>query len=285
MVSINTNISSLVAQSSLRNSTSKLNNAIEQMTTGYKINHAKDNAANYSIAVDMSTKIGAYDVAEDNCAMALDLVNTANDAYDLIADKLERVIALQNQYQNGTYGKDTKNAMADEAFAIIQEILRIKENTKYNGMELFDNQCLDLDSISSITFNFQIGINDSNSSKITIATSEDYIDFFINASPYIGEQMFLGDFYVEDIKCNYSSILSHVTAKQTELGAVQNRLESALESISVQRDNLISSRSTIKDTDVAEVSSEYIKQQILQQASATLLATANQSPAIALQLI
>ena len=97
--------------------------------------------------------------------------------------------------------------------------------------------------------------------------------------------MFLGDFYVEDIKCNYSSILSHVTAKQTELGAVQNRLESALESISVQRDNLISSRSTIKDTDVAEVSSEYIKQQILQQASATLLATANQSPAIALQLI
>ena len=80
-------------------------------------------------------------------------------------------------------------------------------------------------------------------------------------------------------------MLSHVTAKQTELGAVQNRLESALESISVQRDNLVSSRSTIKDADVAEVSSEYIKQQILQQASSTLLATANQTPSIALQLI
>ena len=282
MVSINTNISSLVAQSSLRNSTSKLNNAIEQMTTGYKINHAKDNAANYSIAVDMSTKIGAYDVAEDNCAMALDLVNTANDAYDLIADKLERVIALQNQYQNGTYGKDSKNAMADEAFAIIQEILRIKENTKYNGMELFDNT-LNIDQISSITFNFQIGINDSDSSKITITTSDDYIDIGINAAPYIG--YFLEDYYIDDNQFTYSSMLSHVTAKQTELGAVQNRLESALESISVQRDNLVSSRSTIKDADVAEVSSEYIKQQILQQASSTLLATANQTPSIALQLI
>ena len=73
--------------------------------------------------------------------------------------------------------------------------------------------------------------------------------------------------------------------QQDELGAVQNQLESALEAISTQRENLISSRSTLKDADVAEVSSEYIKQQILQQASATLLATANQSPALALQLI
>ena len=81
------------------------------------------------------------------------------------------------------------------------------------------------------------------------------------------------------------AFLKILSQKQSELGAVQNRLESALEAISVQRDNLISSRSTIKDTDVAEISSQYIKQQILQQASATLLATANQSPSIALQLI
>ena len=73
--------------------------------------------------------------------------------------------------------------------------------------------------------------------------------------------------------------------KATQLGAVQNRLDSALESIEVNINNLTSSRSTIRDADIAEVSSEYIKQQILQQASATLMATANQSPAIALQLI
>ena len=76
-----------------------------------------------------------------------------------------------------------------------------------------------------------------------------------------------------------------LSAKQTDLGAVQNRLESALEEIATNYDNLVSSRSTLRDADIAEVSSDYIRQQILQQASATLMATANQSPALALQLL
>ena len=80
-------------------------------------------------------------------------------------------------------------------------------------------------------------------------------------------------------------MLSTVNAKQTEFGAIENRLTSALDEISIQYENLVSSRSTIRDADIAEVSSEYIRQQILQQASATLMATANQSPSIALQLI
>ena len=88
---------------------------------------------------------------------------------------------------------------------------------------------------------------------------------------------------------NYSStiktILTEVSAKQTEYGAIQNRLESALDEISIQYENLVSSRSTIRDADIALESASYIQQQILQQASATLIATANQSPAIALQLI
>ena len=80
-------------------------------------------------------------------------------------------------------------------------------------------------------------------------------------------------------------LINQVGAKQTEYGAVENHLESALEEISTQYDNLVSSRSTLRDADIAEVSSDYIRQQILQQASATLMATANQSPSLALQLI
>ena len=80
----------------------------------------------------------------------------------------------------------------------------------------------------------------------------------------------------------FTNLLSE---KQTQLGATQNRLESALDEISTQYENLVSTRSTIRDADIAEVSSEYIRQQILQQASATLMSTANQSPSIALQLI
>ena len=90
MLTINTNLSSLIAQSSMKSSTNKLNQAIERMTTGFKINHAKDNAANYSIATNMTTKIGAYNVAEDNAAMGLDLISTAEGTLDQIQDKLQR---------------------------------------------------------------------------------------------------------------------------------------------------------------------------------------------------
>ena len=77
MLTINTNLSSLIAQSSMKQSTNKLNQAIERMTTGFKINHASDNAANYSISTNMTTKINSYMVAEDNAAMGLDIISTA----------------------------------------------------------------------------------------------------------------------------------------------------------------------------------------------------------------
>ena len=88
-----------------------------------------------------------------------------------------------------------------------------------------------------------------------------------------------------DFLSQLDSMLSTVSSKQTEYGSAQNRLESALDEISTAYENLVSTRSTIRDADIAEESSAYIRQQILQQASATLLATANQSPSIALQLI
>ena len=90
MLSINTNLSSLIAQNSMKTSTDKLNQAIERMSSGAKINHAKDNAANYSIATNMTTKINAYQVAEDNVAMGMDLVTTASDTISLMQDKAQR---------------------------------------------------------------------------------------------------------------------------------------------------------------------------------------------------
>ena len=91
MLSINTNLSSLIAQRSMKTSTLLLNQAIERMSTGFKVNHAKDNAAAYSIITDMDTKIGAYQVAEDNVAMGLDMLTTATDSLDLIYEKLTRL--------------------------------------------------------------------------------------------------------------------------------------------------------------------------------------------------
>ncbi len=138
MLSINTNLSSLIAQNSLKDSTNILNQAIERMTTGYKINHASDNAANYSIATNMATQIGSYNVAADNVAMGMDLVTTASDTISLMQNKAERLRALCIQARNGTYGAQSLSAMNAEANAIMSEINRIYVNADYNGIKLFD---------------------------------------------------------------------------------------------------------------------------------------------------
>ena len=111
MLSINTNIPSLIAHRSLNNSTKLLNQAIERMTTGFKINHASDNAANYSISINMGVKLSSYEVAEDNVAMGLDLLSTASGSLDLISDKLSRLRALAEQASNGTYGEQSLKAI------------------------------------------------------------------------------------------------------------------------------------------------------------------------------
>ena len=138
MLSINTNLSSLVAQSSMKKSTSALNQAIERMTTGFKINHAKDNAANYSIATNMQTKINAYNVAADNVGMGMDLITTASDMISLMQDYGTRLQALSTQARNGTYGEQSIEAIKSEVNAIMKEIDRLSATAEYNGVSLFE---------------------------------------------------------------------------------------------------------------------------------------------------
>ena len=136
MISINTNLSSLIAQSSMKKATFSLNQAVERMTTGFKINHARDNAANYSITTNMTTKINAYMVAQDNVAMGLDMLTTAEENLNLISDKLTRLRDLATQASNGTYGEQSLNAINQEANALVDEIERLYNTTEYNGINL-----------------------------------------------------------------------------------------------------------------------------------------------------
>ena len=144
MLSINTNLSSIITQNSMKQSTNKLNEAIERMTTGYKINHAKDNAANYSISTNMTTKIGAYMVAEDNVAMGMDMLTTASESMTQMENLGKRLHALNTQARNGTYGKQSLNAIQAEANSIIDEINRLYSTAKYNGISLFNQKEYDI---------------------------------------------------------------------------------------------------------------------------------------------
>ena len=123
MITLNTNLASMLVQTNLQKSTNALNTAIERMTSGYKINGAKDNAANYSITTNMSTKIGAYDIAEDNVAMGLDMLATTTDILSSMQDKASRLQALSTQARNGTYGAESIAAMNLEASSIVSDIL------------------------------------------------------------------------------------------------------------------------------------------------------------------
>ena len=134
----------------------------------------------------------------------------------------------------------------------------------------------DIDLSLGTTFDLQVRINSDESSRLNYST---YISL-----PGLDSLQASGVTKPEFLE-NIDSSLRDIELKQTELGTAENRLLSVLEEISVKYENLLSSRSTIRDTDIADVSSEYIRQQILQQASATLLSTANQSPAFALQLL
>lgn len=139
MIGINTNLGSLIVQSNLNTSTVGLNTAIERMTTGFKINHAKDNAAGYSIVTNMTTKIGAYEVAENNALMGLDMIKTASASLSQMSDILSRLRALGTQALNGTYGGRSIDAITSEANALINELYRIKGSTEYNGQNLFSS--------------------------------------------------------------------------------------------------------------------------------------------------
>ena len=168
MLTINTNLSSLIAQGSMKSSTNKLNQAIERMTTGFKINHAKDNAANYSISTNMTTKIGAYNVAEDNAAMGLDLISTAEGTLSQIEDKLQRLRALAEQAANGTYGEQSLNAINAEANALVDEIERIYNNSEYNGINLMKGRVVGTEESKFIK-----DIDRRDTSKMTTLASVD----------------------------------------------------------------------------------------------------------------
>ena len=282
-LTINTNLSSMIVQSNLSKATTSLNQAIERMTTGYKINHAKDNAAGYSIATNWNTQLGSLDVAADNAATGADMLTTLEDTYSLVSSHLQRVRDLTEQAANGTYGSDSLKAIQSEITARLDEVDRIAANCEFNGLKMMDGSMQDI--------NLQVGLYSSPDSQITLDSSlfkkGDINSLFGEDKDTVASKcagMTKGT-AASSMLDKIDDVINEISARATTLGAAQNRIESAVESISVQSENITSSLSTLRDADVAEESSNYIKAQILQQASATLLATANQTPSIALNLL
>ena len=282
-LTINTNLSSMIVQSNLSIATSSLNNAIERLTTGYKINHASDNAAGYSITRNWETQLGSLDVAADNAATGADMMTTLEDTYSLVSSHLQRVRDLTEQAANGTYGSDSLKAIKSEITARLDEVDRIAANCEFNGLKMMNGSMGDI--------NLQVGLYSSADSQIILDASlfekGDIKSLFGEEKADVAEKCagLKKGTAASSMLDKIDEVINEISGRVTTLGAAQNRIESAVESIGVQTENITSSLSTLRDADVAEESSNYIKAQILQQASATLLATANQTPSIALNLL
>ena len=280
-LTINTNVSSIIAQRNLNNATNALNTSIERMTTGFKIKHAKDNAADYSISKLWNTQLSSLDVAADNASMGNDMLTTAEETYTLLTGHLQRVRDLTEQAANGTYGGDSLAAINAEITARLQEFDRIAANAEFNGVKLMTGAI-------TADVKLQVGLYADVNSQIALdkglfakTTVKDLLGKEITAMATACSTTTTAPAELT----NLDTAIKTLSTRATNIGAAQNRIESAIEAIGVQSQNLTSSLSTLRDTDVAEESSNYIKAQILQQASATLLSTANQLPSIALNLI
>ena len=362
-ITINTNVASLTAQKSLNNATTKMNTAMERLSTGLRINSSKDDAAGSAVSTKLDYKVSSLAVAGDNAQMGSSLLETEEGTLDVIQSNMTRIRDLTEQAANGTYGTDAMTAIKSEIEGRLAEVTRIASTTEFNGKKLLDgsmdngiNLQVGITSGDEAVINLQgslfakataesllgdytikgdgkgnvvtynDGTNDvarigndyykaaATGGKLELITDEtelktakdaykddtitktnsdkefhfenDDVDADLKKNAVSNlDAIFTNDVTVRAFLDNIDKSLNDVTARKTEIGAAQQRVSSAMEVTNVMSTNLTAANSLIKDADIAEESSNYIKNQILQQTASSLLATANQNPSIALSLI
>lgn len=277
---VQTNIPSLIAQNNLTTATNKMNQAMERMTTGYKINSAKDDAAGLYVATSLDKNIRGSKIAQQNVQMGNDMISVAEGDLSGIQDNLLRIRDLALTAANGIYDEASIDAIKAEVVARVAEIDRISQVSEYNGKKLLDGS---VDTIS-----LQVGANPTENDVIDIVgvfgdsqASVLGVDVAGIEAAFVPDNIDALQAFVETV----DTALEAVQTKRTSIGAIQNRLDSASQSLTTTIENLTSSKSTIMDADIAAESSEYINGQILQQAATSLLVQANQAPQVALSLI
>lgn len=281
---VNTNMSSLIAERNLTNATNGLNTALQRMSTGYKVNKAADDAAGMFIATNLETQIRGSKVAQTNVKTGTNLLQIAEGDIELLESNLLRMRDLAVQAANSVYSEESMQAMADEVQYRAQEITRVATASQFNGLHLLDGT----------------GLPDGLRLQVGPNADEDQNSMVIDATVFAATDAdtLLGGDAADTITTAFENAtnaaafietldtaLLDLNTRKAAIGAYQNRLDSALDSLVTNVENSTEAKSTIMDADIAEEAANYSKYQILQQSTAALLTQANQLPALALQLI
>jgi len=278
-LSINTNVHSLFAQRSLSSSQGTLGTSLERLSTGLRINSAKDDAAGLFISQKQTSDIRGIDQAIRNAGDGISLAQTAEGALSQISSSVQRIREIAVQSSNATL--EDRTGLQKEVDQLTQEISRIVTTTTFNGTSLFD-----VNGTSSLTF--QVGQDGTASNQVSLTLSGmtgGLISAFASSLTATGTVDVSSAANASAALVTLETDIDDISKQRATFGAVQNRFESVISNLQNYSENLSSSRSRIMDTDFASETANLTKAQILQQASTSILAQANQLPQSALSLL
>jgi flagellin len=275
---VNTNIASMNAQRSLMSSSNTLQEAMERLSTGKKINSAADDAAGFAIAESMTAQIRGLSMAAKNASDGLGLLKVIENATNDVTDILQRVRELAVQAQSGTNGTTDVGFLQKEANALFAEIDRISEDTTYNNTAYL--------GASAGSVAIQVGYNDGDTISITTqnVTSAQLGSSSTKLSDGASTPAYL-QINSATALATISSAIDQVAGYKADWGAGQNRLEYTVSNLMNVVEFTSAARSRIQDADFALEAAKLSKAQVLQQSGAAMLAQANAAPQLALQLL
>ena len=284
---INTNVNSLVAQNSVTTNARALSKAMEQLSTGKRINGSKDDAAGLSISQIMTAQIRGLNQAVRNANDGISLLQTADGAMIEQSNMLQRMRELAVQAASDTVTPEQKSYLNQEYVALRDEIDRIGASTQWNGEDLLNE---DGGAAADGVYNFQVGANSTQTISVTLTgantlTGGIYVSLtgsqIYDSSAGNGTETTFANAAIDDI----DAALVLANEQRAAIGAGINRLTYAADNLANVSMNTAASRSRIEDTDYATVSTELARTQIIQQAATAMLAQANQSPQSVLALL
>ncbi|MDP8224537.1 MAG: flagellin [Candidatus Lernaella stagnicola] len=267
---ITNNVLSLNAQRQINRSNAGLGRALERLSSGFRINKAGDDAAGLAISEKLRSNIRALGQASRNASDGISMIQTAEGAMDETNNMLVRMKELAEQSANGTLSDTERGFLSAEYNAMLSEITRIADATKFNETNLLDG---------TLSVAIQIGLSDGSNDTLNIAIGDvDAVALSLTSTiSTVGDaQSALG---------TVSSAIETVATRRSDLGALQNRLESVVNNIDTVVENLTAAESRIRDADIAAETANLTKYSILVQAGISILAQANQSPTVALSLL
>ena len=286
MTVIGSNISSLRASNASAKANDALSTAMERLSTGKRINSAKDDAAGLAIASSMTAQIRGMNQGIRNANDGISLAQTAEGALDEVSNMLQRMRELRVQSENGTYSTADKQNIYAEQNALADQIRSVVQNTKFNGTELFTGDAGDAREIT-----IQAGANASDTVTLSIdnltSDTDNALALVVDFDTDLG---MVGDSADETTPvvpsiAAFDNALKQIATVRAGLGASQNRLESAVNNLTSNATNLSDARSRIEDADFSAESTNLAKAQILSQASTAMLSQANQSQQGVLKLL